>query len=192
MRAHFDLWATERENAAVVEHGLRVHKDDSIYPVAMIWHPKASKPTERLRFKTAEKRDEYVQKYIGNYGAYLLNKQAQKEAGRELVSKHSSEIGVGHVFRYSWGYDQTNVEFLQVIAKSGQSVTVREIAQSVVPGSEGYMSEQVKPRLGHFLEKSKPVTKRLQFTSDGRAYLAQPFGWCELWRGEASYQSHYH
>jgi hypothetical protein len=97
----------------------------------------------------------------------------------------------GHVFCYSWGYDQTNVEYFQVTEKHGQNLTLRAIAQSVVPGSEGFMSEHVEPRVGHFLDKSEPFTKRLQFTSEGRAFLSMPYGWCELWRGGSHYQSHY-
>lgn len=186
----YDLWATERAKASVAEHGLRFLTEDAP-AILKVWHPKATKPAVHYRFRTPELRDAYLVDYVERFGQSQARKANAREQRRAAVAEHSDKIGVGHIFRYSWGYDQTNIEYYQVIAKTGQTVTVREIAQSVVPGSEGFMSESVKPRVGHFLENAKPLTKRLQFTEQGEAYLSFEFGWCGLWRGEANYQSHY-
>jgi hypothetical protein len=35
---------------------------------------------------------------------------------------------IGDIFRTSWGYDQTNVEFFQVVARSAKSVKLRRIS----------------------------------------------------------------
>jgi hypothetical protein len=41
---------------------------------------------------------------------------------------------VGSIWHTSWGYDQTNVEYFQVVRESKASVWVREIAATVVDG----------------------------------------------------------
>lgn len=40
----------------------------------------------------------------------------------------------GHIYRTSWGYDQTNVEFFQVINRTAGTVTLRRIGAEVIDG----------------------------------------------------------
>lgn len=189
-RQRFDLWHDERKQATVIDHGLRVLAQDTP-PVLKIWNPKAEKPTVHFRFRSIEQREAYLLKYVESYDEQMVRKAAVRQQRTEATAQHSGDIQVGHVFSYSWGYDQTNVQYFQVTEKHGQNVTVHEIAQSPVPNSEGFMSNRVEPRRGHFLGNSKPFTKRVQFTSDGQAYLAFDYGWCELWRGGSTYRSWY-
>lgn len=186
----YDIWQRERESAEIVAHGLRIIRRDNP-PVALVWNPKAFKPAGHYRFRSVEARDEYISKYIAAYADGQQRKAVRKAESRNLVEQHHAEVKIGHIFVYSWGYDQTNINFYQVVAKHGQNVTVREIAQAIVPGSASFDAERVKPRIGHFLAGAKPITKRPYFTEDGRAYLSFSFGSCQLWRGESSYQSHY-
>mgnify|MGYP003648255435 CR=1 FL=1 len=48
-------------------------------------------------------------------------------------------IQVGDLFRNSWGYDQTNVDFYEVVGltPSGKSVRVRPVAQEIVRAGVG-------------------------------------------------------
>lgn len=59
----------------------------------------------------------------------------------------SDKISIGDMFHTSWGYDQTNVEFFQVveISPSGKTCQVKQIGSKTVPGSEGFMSDSVIP-----------------------------------------------
>ncbi len=190
MAIKYDLWAREREAATVNDRGLRVLVTDSP-PVAKIWAPKGTKPATHYRFRTIAARDAYVTQYTSNYAEVMDSKQSRRDALKARNSQHADVVDVGHVFVWSWGYDQTNIEYFQVIAKSGQTVTVRPICQSTIPGSEQFMCEHVKPMLGHFIEAEPPIRKRVQIAPDGTPYLSQEYGYCSLWRGESSYQSHY-
>lgn len=50
-------------------------------------------------------------------------------------------VKVGDIFKASWGYDDTNTDFFQVIALVGeQSVRVREVALPIVTEDQGLMS----------------------------------------------------
>ena len=52
---------------------------------------------------------------------------------------------VGDLLHTSWGYDQTNVEFYKIIRVLPKSVEVVAIGGKSVPGTAGFMSEQITP-----------------------------------------------
>jgi hypothetical protein len=69
-------------------------------------------------------------------------------------------VPVGTIFASSWGWEQTNVSFYEVVGHtgSGKSVRLRKIARESV-GPAGFMSDHVKPVPGHFIGET--FTKRL-------------------------------
>lgn len=76
-------------------------------------------------------------------------------------------VEVGDVFSSSWGWEQTNVDFYEVVAltPSGKSVRLRKIGKSSVPGSGGFMSRNVIARPGEFIS-NVVTTKRLRYHGD--------------------------
>lgn len=56
-------------------------------------------------------------------------------------------ISIGDLFYTSWGYDQTNTEHFKVIkiSPSGKTCEVVQVGTRSVPGTQGFMSDQVKP-----------------------------------------------
>lgn len=80
--------------------------------------------------------------------------KAQKDAEEDAAVK------VGDIFASSWGYDQTNVDFYQVVKTTAKTLTLRQIEQKVVSG-EGSPSEKVVPRPNKFLLNKKPLNRRL-------------------------------
>jgi hypothetical protein len=189
----YDLWQRERERATVLPNGLKVLRETSLKgrPTAMVWRPKASKPYVNYGFPTVERREEYIARLVEVYDAQMVRKAERKVAARGTPEQVDA-VKLGDVFEWSWGYDQTNLDYFQVVEKRGRSVVVRELAQSTVAGSEGFMSDTRLPLPGQFLEgtQAKTLTKLVQF-SDGKPYLAMEFGWCDLWDGSAHYCSWY-
>ena len=57
--------------------------------------------------------------------AFKAELAASKKA-RE--TEMAAKLKVGSLLSYSWGYEQTNVEFFEVTAKKGKTVTLRKIA----------------------------------------------------------------
>lgn len=96
-----------------------------------------------------------------------------------------NKVEVGSIFRSSFGYDMTIVEYFEVVGftPSGKSVKVREIGYEVVEGDAGYTGS-CRPVPGAFLEDKPVLTKRLggspghwsiKIESYGRwAYLEDP------------------
>ena len=71
-----------------------------------------------------------------------------------MVSQEQSlEVEVGSIFSYTWGYDQTNVEYFQVVSRTKSGVYLSPIKSGTVADSEGFMSDSVVPLKDEFIAK---------------------------------------
>lgn len=63
-------------------------------------------------------------------------------------------VKVGDIFYMSWGYEQTNINYFQVVELKGSTmIKIREIASQFIR-SESSLSGYVKPAKDAFLERS--------------------------------------
>ena len=72
-----------------------------------------------------------------------------RERRKAKAREAANELEVGDILASSWGWEQTNVEFYEVVAKSARYVTVREIRRDY--DETGFMSGTVTPRPGEFV-----------------------------------------
>ena len=100
-------------------------------------------------------------------------------------------IKKGDIFVATWGYDQTNATFFQVIGTTGKSVVVRQIEKKETPDEGGFMTGNVTPIRNKFMGEAK--TKRLQDNKYfGIGFRAgDSYGFAEKWDGEPVAVSHY-
>lgn len=89
-------------------------------------------------------------------------KAALKAARDAIVNPYS----VGDILYNSWGYDQTNIDFYQVVAKTRKTATLRKLSSGV--RERGFMSGDTTPYPGSFV--GEPFRKTLQ------VYLEKPWG----------------
>lgn len=146
------------------------------------------------RFKTAAARQAYIDGFYSReeqkYARSEERKQAKKEARKNMVNPYK----VGDLLYNSWGYDQTNIDFYQVVAVGAKSVKIRPIASAYV--KEGYcsMSEFVAPVPDAFTGEAE--TKVLQMyvayaTGEPVVYIPMKHGCMSRYEGTPKYQSHY-
>jgi len=112
-------------------------------------------------------------KNLADVEAYKAERKAKRAAERAAAKENVKE---GDIFVSSWGWEQTNVDAYQVVAKKGATVTLREIALCSIEGSEGFMSDRVKPVKDAFIgeEFKKRITGRGINISDFQ--YASPMG----------------
>ncbi|MFL6283551.1 MAG: hypothetical protein ACJ74Q_10470 [Pyrinomonadaceae bacterium] len=158
-------------------------------PCALIFVGKQNKPALHTQYRSTERREQHVREYIDSRRKVEQYKAEQNAQRRGF--QHSYKVG--DVLAHSWGYDQTNVEFYQVTATTPGTVTIREIAQKAVPGSQVShgMAENRVPVPGSFLEKSETMTKRPQYQESGPGYVPMKHGSCSKWDGRPRYCSWY-
>lgn len=129
-------------------------------PCAMLFRGKAQKPTAWHRFQTEERRTAFIEKFFQEIQQNIEWKRKRKEEAAKELEKAYGGLEVGAIFSSSWGYEQTNVNFYQVVEIRGKNLTIQEIGQKIVSESVG--SEMVAPAPEKKIGKT--FTKRLNST----------------------------
>lgn len=110
-------------------------------PCAMAFVGKAQKPTWHYRFSSIAAREKRMAELVASVKA-----RADENAKRRAARNKPHNLGPGVIMYTSWGYEQTNVEFFEVIeAPSACFVVLQEIAAPLVNGEEGFMSGRSFP-----------------------------------------------
>jgi len=99
---------------------------DSNMLILLAFRGRSSKAVVRLSFKSQEKLDNYLASFKAE-----AQRKIDKEAKRAAQQKAYNEVQIkpDSIYVSSWGYEQTNVSFYQIIAVNGCKVTFRKIAQ---------------------------------------------------------------
>ena len=112
------------------------------------------------RFKTVERMTEYVENFIEDRIKVKQMREERKIAQKLNAAKLANNVKVGDIFVDSWGYEQTQVDFYEVVAKpTAKTVVVRPIAGQTVEGSEGHDCRRVSAVAGAFV--GEEMKKRL-------------------------------
>lgn len=106
---------------------------------------KRAKPSMYYRFSSVEKAAEYADKW------------AADEAEKIKKDEEASSYVVGDVLVASWGWEQTNIDFYEVVKVSGSFVTVREIKRKIV--SRNISGGDVVPVPGEFI--GDPIRRKV-------------------------------
>ncbi len=133
-----------------------------------------------------------------------------KERKRQARANFQNPYKMGDILHHSWGYEQTNCDFYQVVGVKPASVILKKIGAKTVPGSEGFMCESLMPEKDAFLTKgcqaltkddinitpeNPTITKRVScyLKEDGtlKYFIPVPYGWCDLWDGTKQSHSWY-
>lgn len=77
------------------------------------------------RFNNAERMNAYIAEYVAGIAAQ--RERAAARRAERVAAARNAVVNVGDIFRASWGYDQTNIDYFQVVAVRGQMMDVREI-----------------------------------------------------------------
>jgi len=98
------------------------------------------------------------------------------------------DIKIGDIFVYSWGYDQTNIEFYQVTATTSKTVTIREVESKEIENNHMMMTGKSSAIMDAFI--GEPIRKT-PYLSTGVWRLNMPYGVCSPWDGEPRYFTYY-
>ncbi len=165
-----------------------VTKNSKGRPQALGFCGKRKKPDFNYNFKTADSLAAYVGDYVKGRRATLARKAEEKIKQAEKRAKGHS-FKVGDILYSSWGYDQTNVDFYQVVALKGKTmVTLREISSRQVKATGG-MSNTVEAVKDSFTgdEFSRRVDVRY-----GQSVNIDRCSRASAWDGKPKHSSWYH
>lgn len=119
------------------------------------------KRIEAFYFPTMERRDKYVSETIKRITERTNDKNTRQQKKADIRANFTNPFKVGQIYYTSWGYDQTNVDFYEIVEVKGKQVKIQEIGAKSVQGSEGMMCCSVVPDNRH--KEGDPLTKMVQF-----------------------------
>lgn len=148
------------------ELGITVYTRDGETLGGLCFVGKAIKPTWFYRFKSVEQRNREVEQTFARVQAKLDRKASDKAKKDNAMANHG--VIAGDVFRCSWGYDQTNIDYYEVISVTGKTALICRIG--CMSEDTGWLQGESVPQLGAFI--GKPYKKLIQKRSiDSGAYL---------------------
>lgn len=102
------------------------------HALVKLYHGAASKPRFFYRFSSQEKAEKYLAEALQSLKDRIRSREAEKaERKQKIASKTAADFwAVGDVVYTSWGYDQTNVDFFQIVALKPRSVVVRQVMEN--------------------------------------------------------------
>jgi hypothetical protein len=101
---------------------------------------------------------------------------------RDLVAEVAHDLEEGDILYSSWGYDQTNVDFYEVVKVLAKSVVIRKIAQKVAKSHQ--TADYVVPVPGRF--EGPAMTKRV---SPRGGVKIKSYAYASPWDGKPKYQT---
>ncbi len=149
---------------------------NEIKPLMKVWKEKAAHTFANHYYMSEAGREEAKAVYVGAAERRTANKAERKREKDQF--KH--DLKVGDILYSSWGYDQTNIDFYQVIKTTGKSVLIQEIKSDMID-TTGYDSGKVVPVKDSFVEKEKAMMKRVQ---KGNYIRIASFALASPWDGQ--------
>ena len=164
--------------------GLRIVREDGDRRCYVkIWTGKARRP-DYIAFQSAERREQFVADRKASWD-YHQNAKAERAAARKAFDA-TTAFAVGDIIQATWGWEQTNQDFYEVLAVGRQTLTLQEIGARPVPSKPGYsdMSDHVVADRSHRGEitRHRVTDASVKFES---------FKYGHKWEGRPAYRSWY-
>lgn len=125
--------------------------------VARFFYGKSKKSKGSYRYANLEKMICRIEDRIKEQFDRNVAKEERKKSDAIMAKENRSKVKVGDVFHTSWGYENTHVEYFQVVAKrTATQVLVRQIGQT--QEDNGFMSGRAKCTPDIFIGEIKKCT----------------------------------
>lgn len=147
-------------------------------PCAYGYCGRSMKPTFMYRFQDEAQRGKYVADWLGG-----ANKSIAERAAFKAAQRAAHSLVVGDVLYSCWGYEQTNIDFYEVIAVRGAVVDLVELHQNRTEHAIGMQGTCVAIKgdpKGGPIKGKRPTganTVRIDSCSTARPWDGRPLSW---------------
>ena len=98
-----------------------------------------------------------------------------------------SSLSVGDILYSDWGYNQTNIDFYQVIKATSAQVVIMKIEKKIVGGGRG--TDSVMPVPGRFVSGAKALRRKVQDYTSSPSVSIHSSANAYLWDGRPKQQT---
>lgn len=151
-----------------------------IRPFMVVFQGSAMRPKEHFYYLTEERRQEAIKRVKADEDLTGRKKRERKEEKQNF--EHT--LKVGDILYSSWGYEQTNIDFYEVVKLNGKCVIIRELAQKHI--GDGDMSGKTTALKGEYI--GDEILKRV---CPGNIIKFNSYQWAKIWDGQPKYFSSY-
>lgn len=116
------------------------------------------KPEFHYRFKNEQNMIDFCETYIQNIEKRQAEKELMKQKKKQAASEFNHGFYEGQILYSSWGYEQTNLSYYQIVGFKGKSVILRKIAKKEV-SQTSWASGMYEPAKNAFV--GEPFVKRI-------------------------------
>lgn len=96
------------------------------------------------RFRSLDRMNEFLEEYISRNEKAEMERQEIKNKKKEAAAKFEHDFKVGQILYESWGYEQTNIKYYQIVGFKGKSAILSQIAKNYVKDTS-WASAMVEP-----------------------------------------------
>ncbi|WP_299686647.1 hypothetical protein [uncultured Tateyamaria sp.] len=144
-----------------------------------------SRKAKQFWFRSDARRSEYIAQQVQSI---LARKSAAEERRAARNKPHNLETGI--ILYTNWGYDQTNVEFYEVIdVPSKCYVILQEIGAPLVRGEESFMSGNKFP--DPELKMGEPIRRKVDMSGTRPSVRINSVVTAWIWDGQEKLSSWY-
>ncbi len=135
-------------------------------------------------------------------------KELKRIRKEKIKAIFKNPFQIGDILEHSWGWEQTNIDFYQVVGVTEKSIVLKPIHSKMLLSTNGGMCNTVIPDKDNFKdnvgaivetynEKISEVTKKVcaLFKDDAMTKISYfvnvPYGWCDKWDGNPTQETHY-
>jgi hypothetical protein len=147
-------------------------------PAVLMYGGNRSKADSHYSYRSEQEARDAASRYLDGQAASAVYKAEQR-----VARNRPHTLAVGSILACSWGYDQTNVDFYEVVELHGAAfLSVRKIAQKVVENQQS--SERVVACPGQYC--GEPMRKR---ATAGNAIRIADYASAYEWDGKPKHQT---
>ncbi len=172
------------------ESGLKILITSTLQkqPVLVLWAGNQRNPFVRCRYQNVEQRELSL--------CFHLNIAKEREAfkAQQSLKKKNFQptLKVGDILASSWGWEQTNVSFYQIVEVPSKCfVVVKEIQQETTRGTGNGMAAYVKGVKDLFLDKAIPAKYKVVQLGSSQGIRINSSERARPWDGKEMYGSWY-
>lgn len=149
-------------------------------PCLTVFRGAALKPVLKYYYLS----EEYRQAEISKLKAEEDQKERIKREHLEAQKEFTHSLQIGDILCSSWGFEQTNIDFYQVINVKGKYIIIREIAEkrSYTDSMSGKTMPIKDEYIGESLKMKVYLDNKIRLNS---------YQWAKKWEGQPKYFSTY-
>ncbi len=147
---------------------------------------KRGKHDFHYKFKNNENMQKYISEWVARLEEIKSYKGKVQEEKKIKRANFKHELKVGDILYTSWGYDQTNIDFYQIVELIGKSTAkIRQIGEKIVGNEQGHSMSATKIAIKDaFLPNEKEMTKRIcQLYTNDACIRISSFETAFIWDG---------